>query len=273
MQPPRLGTVAVLLPYYNEARYIAATLRSLLEQSRPPDQIILVDNASTDGSEAVAREVVAACGYPHATWLREERPGKVNALEAGCRHIACEFTALCDADIWYPPHYLALAMSLFAAGPPRLVAVMAQTVESPPQDSPETRARLARNVFWSKVLTSKSFTGGAGQIFRAKALMDAGGFSTDRWNYVLLDHEIVNRVRKRGTMLYHKDLWVLHTDRRKDRSGVRWNLWDRMLYRYTPAFLGDWYFYRYLAPRLRKRKMTQQNLRAQPWSGSASGQN
>jgi glycosyltransferase involved in cell wall biosynthesis len=257
---------AVLIPYYNESAYIAETLRSLLRQSRVPDQVILVDNASSDGSADICREVIVESGYQGAIFLREERPGKVNALESGLALVRSTYVATCDADILYPSHYLALAAELFSQAPPDVVAVMAQYVESLPGEDAETREMLRRNVRLSRVFTSKCFTGGAGQIFRTDTLKRAGGFSAERWNYVLMDHEIVHRVHKLGRSLYHRDMWCLHTDRRKDRSRVRWNLLDRMLYRYTPKFLGDWYFYSYLGPRLARRKMTGLNLRAQPWA-------
>ena len=70
----------------------------------------------------------------------------------------------------------------------------------------------------------------------------AGGFSAARWNYVLMDHEIMNRMQRQGPSVYHEELWCLHSDRRRDRRDVRWNLLDRLLYRYLPAALGDWFY-------------------------------
>jgi glycosyltransferase involved in cell wall biosynthesis len=268
--PERAGRFAVVLPYYNEAGFIAGTLRSLLAQTRPPDRLILVDNASDDGSEAVCRAVIRESGYAHATFLRDDRPGKANALETGLAEVDADFTVLCDADIHYPPHYLALAERLLARSPARIVSVMAQIVEALPGQDPATRRGLRETVFWSRLLRGKCLTGGAGQIFRTDALRRAGGFSTRQWDCVLLDHEVVNRVRKLGDSLYHEDLWCLHTDRRADRSRVRWNGWERLIYRYMPDFLGDWFFYRFLGPRLRRRNMGHLNLRVQPWSKAAA---
>jgi glycosyltransferase involved in cell wall biosynthesis len=262
----REASVAVVLPYYNEARFIGATLRSLLAQARRPDQIILVDNASTDGTTGICREVLGAALDIDVRYLHDPRPGKVNALETGCAAVTCDFVALCDADVSYPPHHLERALGLFAESGSGVVAVMAQIVSRSPADCAKTRETLRRNVFWSRRLPGKCFTGGAGQIFRVDALRRAGEFSAARWDCVLLDHEIMNRMRRQGRSLYHEDMWVLHSDRRADRRGVRWGLADRILYRYTPDFLGDWFFYRWLAPRLRRRGMTHLNLRLQPWN-------
>ena len=74
--------------------------------------LIIVDNGSTDGCIDNARKQLAE--YPgKVTFLHEPRPGQVYALQTGIAAVATEFTAICDADTYYPPHYLAAATSLF----------------------------------------------------------------------------------------------------------------------------------------------------------------
>jgi len=48
--------VAVVIPNYNGASFIGACLDALLRQERPPDDVLVVDNGSTDGSAAMLRE-------------------------------------------------------------------------------------------------------------------------------------------------------------------------------------------------------------------------
>ncbi len=54
--------VSIVIPCHNAERYLAQTIGSALEQTRPPHEIIMVDDGSTDGSLAIARHFEAVCG-------------------------------------------------------------------------------------------------------------------------------------------------------------------------------------------------------------------
>jgi hypothetical protein len=114
-------------------------------------------------------------------------------------------------------------------------------------------------------LTRRALVGGHGQVLRTCALRRAGGFSARYWRYVLLDHEIINRVLRYGRCRYDYRLWCRPSRRRVDRSRVRWSIIERVLYFLTPERLQDWYFYEFLGPRLDRRNMSHLNLRDQPW--------
>ncbi len=59
---PEWLTVSVVVPSFNYARYMPARLRSVFAQTYPLAEVIVLDDASTDASVAVALEVAAACG-------------------------------------------------------------------------------------------------------------------------------------------------------------------------------------------------------------------
>lgn len=258
------GTLSVVLPYYNEAQFLPDTITSLLSQSHKPDQIILVDNGSTDQSEEIIRECLKKEKHMVKIFLKEPLPGKIQALQKGCLMVRGEFVALVDADTFYPPHYFKLALNLFRESSARISAVMALDVYRKPYC---WASRLRRHylIFISSIWRKHAFTGGYGQIFRTRALLEAGGFSEKYWSYVLLDHEIMYRIFKKGRSRYHKDLWCNPSSRRKDRKRVRWNIFEQMVYYFTPHIFQDWFFYYFLANRFRKRGLNQQRLREKPW--------
>lgn len=257
------STFSVLIPFYNEALYLERTIVSWLKQTRLPDQIILVDNGSTDESKDIARQTLKGINNINIIQLNESRPGKIHALETGLRVVSCEFVALADADTIYPPQYLELCEHLFASSDTHVSALMALPEYSNPD---HFFSKLFRMYFilLHKISPKHVFTGGYGQVFRTQSLAQAGGFSLDFWPYVLLDHEIMYRIFKKGISLYHMDLWCKPSTRRQNRSRVRWNLLERLLYNILPYSMHDWLFYRFLGPRFEKRGLTHLRLREKP---------
>ncbi|HKP96620.1 MAG TPA: glycosyltransferase family A protein [Fibrobacteria bacterium] len=258
-------TFSVVIPYYNEVAFLPQTLRTFLAQTRLPDQLILVDNGSTDGTEALCRAILEGCAIPDVRYMRESRPGKIFALEAAGPLVTGDFVAFADADIQYPPRYLETAEGLFRTAPPGTAAVMALYLHGDPETLPVSAYRWVMPLL-SRIFPTKCLTGGGGQVFRTEAFRRAGGFSAATWNYVLLDHEIMHRIFKLGKSRYRSDFWCRHTNRRGSRRAVRWNAWERFLYLYMPPPFLDWYFYRFLGPRLGRRRMTQLSLRNQSWN-------
>ena len=74
--------ISVIVCAHNEARYLPACLHSLLAQTRLPDEILVVNNASTDETRAVALQI------PRVRVVDEPRKGLVIARETGRRRRA-----------------------------------------------------------------------------------------------------------------------------------------------------------------------------------------
>jgi glycosyltransferase involved in cell wall biosynthesis len=77
-------TISVIVCAHNEARYLPACLHSVLAQSWVPDELLVINNASTDETPVVASQI------PHVRVVDEPRKGLVVARETGRRHAAGE---------------------------------------------------------------------------------------------------------------------------------------------------------------------------------------
>ena len=246
----------VLIPFFNERALLPATLASLAAQD-VPFELILIDNASTDGSGDVA---VATCQRLGVAFklLTDRRPGKVNALETGLARTKTHFVATCDADTLYPTDYLRQAQTLLEARGAVAGGAYFVTRNATADEHQAAAARIARA---AALLPAQCHTGGAGQVFCVDALRHAGGFDASLWGYVLEDHEVMHRMAKFGPLAYGGLLWCTPSPRERDRDSIRWTLLERMLYHATPGPARDWFFYAFLARRLAARRLTSDRIR------------
>lgn len=87
------GGLAVLIPAYNEGKFVGETIKSVLEQSVPVDQIIVIDDCSTDNTGEVARSFGVSVMRPP-----KNCGSKATALNFALPHVTCEYTLAIDAD-------------------------------------------------------------------------------------------------------------------------------------------------------------------------------
>jgi glycosyltransferase involved in cell wall biosynthesis len=89
--------ISAIIPTYNNAATLGRTLESIVGQRRKPDQIIVVDDGSTDDTA----EVVKA--FPEVEYLRQANAGVSAARNAGLQAATGDWMALCDGDdVWHP---------------------------------------------------------------------------------------------------------------------------------------------------------------------------
>jgi glycosyltransferase involved in cell wall biosynthesis len=93
-------TITAIVCAYNEARHLPACLHSLLAQTRPPDEILVINNASTDDTADVARAI------PGVRVVDEPIKGLVVARETGRAIARGDVLAYVDADCRAPLRWL-----------------------------------------------------------------------------------------------------------------------------------------------------------------------
>ncbi|QCE32709.1 glycosyltransferase family 2 protein [Acetobacteraceae bacterium] len=258
---------AIILAYYNEEDFLEKTLHSLAQQTQKDFTLYLVNNASTDRSPELAE--IFARKHPELDiqLLEEKRPGQVFAQQTALSHITTAFVAACDADVVYPPQYLQLAEEGFALKGEATNAVFALDLYCPPNT---LKARITTLLWRFNVLLHplrKSCHAGAyAQTYRTSTLKRIGGFITPKWPYLFQDHEMAHRAQKIGKIFHNHRLICFPSDRRPigHHPGKRTRL-EHILYGWTPGFLKDWYFYKFLGPRFAQRNAVIEKLRVQPW--------
>ena len=105
--------ISVVIPNWNGRRWLPGCLAALAAQERPPDEIIVVDNGSSDGSVDYLRDE-----HPTVTVLElSENTGFAAAANIGVRIPVGEFVALVNADVELAPDWLARTAAALEAHP------------------------------------------------------------------------------------------------------------------------------------------------------------
>jgi len=99
------GKLTVVVPAYNEAASIADTVRSLLNQSRKIDEIIVIDDFSTDNTGEIARSLGVTVIRPP-----QNTGSKAGAQNFAMTQVQSEFTMAIDADTVLAPDAIELIM-------------------------------------------------------------------------------------------------------------------------------------------------------------------
>ena len=233
-------TVTVVVCAYNEARLLAACLHSLRAQTRPPDEIIVVNNASTDDTGVVARAV------PGVRVVDEPTKGLVVARETARRLATSELIAYIDADCRAPITWIERVIARFdrtaapvaVTGPYRfydwdwtgrtLIRLYDYVV------APPTHALVHHGFGIGAILYGGNFT------VRASALARIGGFDQSI-EFHGEDTNLGRRLTPLGRIDVARDCWVWTSARRYRAMGksavfglyVR-NFWSEVL-RHRPA--------------------------------------
>ena len=104
-----------LINHYNYGRFVGEAFESVLAQTRPLDEIVLVDDGSTDGS----RDVVLRLGErePRLKLLLQTNAGQLSCFNAAFAASSADVLFFLDADDLWDPGYVAAALDVFASRP------------------------------------------------------------------------------------------------------------------------------------------------------------
>lgn len=99
--------VSVIIPVYNVEAYLRQTIESVLAQSLHDLELIIIDDASTDGSLAIAQSLAEQDGRVQVHPLRVNTPGGAGIpSNIGMEFATGKYIAFLDSDDWYGPNFL-----------------------------------------------------------------------------------------------------------------------------------------------------------------------
>jgi glycosyltransferase involved in cell wall biosynthesis len=192
-----MKTVSVYIPAYNAADFLPRCLAGLLTQTHPPDEILVIDDGSRDGTAEIAR------AYPQVTLIRHCRNlGLGAARNTALRAAKNELVASLDVDCI--PDSKWLENLLVGIDDERVAGVGGRLVEGE-RKSLADRWRCAHMVqeWGSERLDDPIFLFGCSNVFRKSAIGEAGGYDeTMRTNGE--DADVSRRLKGKGWRLVYE---------------------------------------------------------------------
>jgi glycosyltransferase involved in cell wall biosynthesis len=207
-------SLAVVIPSFNEAARLAATLESLRAQSDPPDRVVVVDGGSSDPTSQIAEEA--------GTELLVERGrGRGGQVAAGVARVSEEVVLVAHGDMLFPPGALAAIRHALTAHPACPGGSLGHSF-----DSRRWIYRLIERADRMRAIRGTSY-GDQAQFFRREWLARASGFPDQP---IMEDVELSRRIRALGRPAY-LDLPVTVSARRFEERGWWRVLWENWTFR------------------------------------------
>lgn len=164
--------VSIVVTTFNHAHFLAEALRSALSQTRPADEIVVVDDGSSDDPAAVVSE------FPGASLIRQENRGLSAARNAGLRAVSGAFVVFLDADDRLLPEAIALGLQALARHPEAALAYGAhRRIDQDGRPLGGIHYQAVLDEMKSGLLRGNRIGMHATVMYRTAALRDAHGFA------------------------------------------------------------------------------------------------
>src|SRR5215217_8078129 len=191
--------VSVVIPCYNQAHFLGEAIESVLVQSHPNFEVVVIDDGSTDDTSEVAAR------YPGVCLVRQENQGLSGARNAGLARSEGEYVVFLDADDRLLPealethleHLEAHSECAFVSGPCRRITADGSPLPTPPRlhvEGDHYLVLLHRCYIWPPAVV----------MYRRAILETVGGFDTSL--SPAADHEMYLRIARKFPVCSHEKL-------------------------------------------------------------------
>lgn len=216
--------VTVVIPAYNDAAWIADAVTSVLTQSRRPEEILVVDDGSTDETPALVRDRFGSA----VTLITRPNGGPSRARNTGIESAGQPYVGFLDADDVWVPTKLERQLAVLEAD--RSVGVVAtdwvRTARELPAEVPEADKLPSTRIRYADLLALNRFQTST-VLARTAILREVGGFdpSVDGAE----DWDLWVRLAQVAGVVKLDWPFVLYRDRETGYSKDVWRVYETML--------------------------------------------
>jgi GT2 family glycosyltransferase len=208
-----MPAISLYVPCYNAASTLGPCLEGILAQTRPPDEVIVVDDGSRDGTAGVAAR------YGVRVLTHDVNRGLGAGRNTAVRAAAHEWIAALDSDCVPRPDWLEVIARRLGADE-RLAGVGGMLVETNREALADAwRTRHMRQNWGDRPLDDPAFLFGNNTLFRRTALR-AVGLYNERLRTNFEDVAVSEALRQAGYALAYEPAAVVHHLRRDTLGSV-----------------------------------------------------
>ena len=106
-----MPSISVIIPVFNGEEFLERAIQSVLDQDLQPDELIVVDDGSTDQTASIARR------YPKIKYIYQANQGPPAARNHGLEKAKGELIAFLDADDQWLPQKLSQQVAFLQSNP------------------------------------------------------------------------------------------------------------------------------------------------------------
>jgi GT2 family glycosyltransferase len=226
--------VTVAIPCYNGKAHVGRAIEAILDQSHPPDQILVIDDGSTDKSADIIRR------YPVCLMRHDSNKGLATARNTAIAAASGDVLVFVDADAYAGSHLLESLLKGY--GRPKVGGVGGQGIEASIHSIADRWRRAHASQSHGRRPKDVDFLYGLCMSFRLDALREVGGFDP-AFRTNAEDMDIGLRLSASGYRLHYEPEARVYHQRSDDETSLK-------------RTMAAWYAEAYRARRLN---------RAQPW--------
>ena len=225
------ASVAIVIPSYNVEPFIGATLKSVFAQTVPADEVIVVDNGSTDKTVEVVHQ------FPIRFFVEIKKRGAAVSRNRGIREAQCEWIAFLDGDDQFFPDKIKNLKEAIEASPDAVM--FAHDEIEGPVGGPFVEKKL--HEYYNPLLPAlpqlfeRCFLSTSTIAVRRDILIEVGGFNEE---FILSqDYELWMRVIQKGALRFIPKtlaLYLLRANSNSENIPLRHHFVMRIIDRYRP---------------------------------------
>lgn len=249
--------VSIVTPSFNQARFLEATVRSVLEQDYPNLEYLIVDGGSTDGSVDIIKKYADRLAW----WVSEKDGGQTDAINKGFARAKGEILAWINSDDTYEPGAVSAAVKYLQEHPD--VGLVYGDTNFIDEEGRVIGKFAARQTDYARLRRGYVHIPQQAAFFRADLWREVGPL--DPSFYFAMDYDLWVRLAARAPVRYTPQTWAnfrLHSSGKTIAADDR--CWPEMIRvhrrdggNWLSIIVAKYYVRRLVAPLLNLRRRLQ----------------